>query len=88
MWGDFVAVDLRLDFGLRSSSGYWGVVNAAAEQSHCRTHTDNAVTLDEGRRVVPHVAVTDRREVGELAPVPVAAIIRPAAGGEKQYIFL
>ena len=81
--GDLVVIDFRLTFGWSGSPGYWGVMAAAAEHSHCHTSLDSVQLLSEGQARMAHVKVADRWEEGTPIPVTTDANIRAHPGGGK-----
>ena len=81
--GDLVVIDFRLTFGWSGSPGFWGVMAAAAEHSHCHTSVQTARVLSEGKSMMAHVKVVDRWEEGLPTPVPTDANIQAHNGGGK-----
>ena len=55
---------------------------SAAEHSHCNTDLSNVQVLPEGVKMVEHVEIGDRWEVGDPTPVPPDAKIRASKGGK------
>ncbi len=55
--GDVVMVDLRTQFGWRSSPGFWSLFSSALEPSHTHTTSPTASVLPEGAQAVAHVQV-------------------------------
>ena len=62
--------------------GNFGVMVSAAERSHCNTCLSNVQLLPEGLRMMEHVEIVDRWEVGDPTPVPPDADIRASNGGK------
>ena len=55
---------------------------SAAEHSHCNTDLSNVQVLPEGVKMMEHVEIVDRWEVGDPTPVPPDAKIRASKGGK------
>ena len=55
---------------------------SAAEHSHCNTDLSNVQVLPEGVKMMEHVEIGDRWEVGDPTPVPPDANIRASKGGK------
>jgi len=55
--GDEVVVDLRCQFGWRSSPGFWSLFSSALEHSHTHTSFQTASVLPEGAKAVDHVRI-------------------------------
>ena len=79
--GDLVVIDFRLTFGWTGSPGNFGVMALAAENSHCNTDLSNVQLLPEGVKMMEHVEIVDRWEVGDPTPVPPGANIWARKGG-------
>ena len=80
--GDLVVIDFRLMFGWTGSPGIFGVMASAAEHSHCNIDLSNVQVLPEGIKIMEHVEIVDRWEVGDPTPVPPDAKIRASKGGK------
>ena len=60
----------------------FGAMASAAEHSHCNTDLSNVQVLPEGVKMMEHVEIGDRWEVGDPTPVPPDANIRASKGGK------
>ena len=80
--GDLVAIDFRLTFGWTDSPGNFGVMASAAEHSQCNTDLSNVQLLPERVKMMEHVEIVDRWEVGNSTPVPPDAKIRASKEGK------
>ena len=80
--GDLVVIDFRLTFGWTGSPGNIGVMASAAEHSHRNTDLSNVQLLPEGVKMMEHVEIVDRWEVGDPTPVPPDAKNRASKGGK------
>ena len=80
--GDLVVMDFRLPFGWAGSPGNFGVMASAAERFHCNTDLSNVQLLLEGVKMMEHVEVVDRCEVGDTTPVPPDAKMSASKGGK------
>ena len=78
--GDLVVIDFRLTFGWTGSPGNFGVMASAAEHSHCNTDLSHVQLLPEGVKMMEHVEIVVRWEVGDSTPVPPNAKIRARKG--------
>ena len=80
---DLVVINFRLNtFGWTGSPGNFGVIASAAEHSHCNIDLSNVQLLPEGVKMMGHVEIVDRWEVGDPTPVPLDAKIRANKGGK------
>ena len=70
VFGDQVVVDLRCQFGWRSSPGFWSLFSSALEHSHTHTSYQDATVTDEGVAAVQHVKVIPSAAAGPAVPVP------------------
>ena len=66
---DLVVVDRRLQFGWRSSPGFWCLFASALEHSHVNTSFDDVVTTEAGREATAHVGVTQPANADRPAPL-------------------
>ena len=57
--GDLVVVDLRTQFGWRSSPGFWSLFSSALEHSHTHTTFQTASVLPMGVEAVKHVKIVE-----------------------------
>lgn len=57
VFGDFLVVDLRLQFGWRGSPDWFGLTAGAIEYAQCNTPAEEAVLTPSGIKVVEHVKV-------------------------------
>ena len=80
--GEFLVVDLRLQFGWRGSPGWWGLVASAIEHVHRRTTRDTVRLTPSGVRAAAHVRVAPPTGHG-IVPIPPQCEVRPAVGGGK-----
>ena len=55
--GEYLFVDLRLQFGWRVSPGWWGVISAAMQHVQRNTKRASASFSQAGDRAVEHVTV-------------------------------
>ena len=55
---------------------------SVAENSHCYTDLSNVQLLPEGVKMMEHVEVVDRWEIGDPPPVPPDAKVRVSKGGK------
>ena len=55
--GNHAVVDLRLQFGWRSSPNFWGLFSAALEHAHNHTAFQQAEGSTQGAAAVAHVKV-------------------------------
>ena len=55
--GQYLIVDLRLQFGWRGSPGWWGVISAAIQRAQRNTTRASASFSQAGDRAVEHVAI-------------------------------
>ena len=60
---------------------------SAAEHSHCNTDLSNVQVLPEGVKMIEHVEIGDRWEVGDPTPVPPDAKIRASKGEKLSSLF-
>lgn len=78
--GEFVVVDLRLQFGWRGSPGWFGLAAGAIEHAQRGTTEDSAVFTQSGLRAVEHVKIAP--ETGNvLQPVPAECVVAEVEGG-------
>ena len=68
--GDLDVIEFRLTFGWSGSPGFWGVMSAAAEHTHCNTTLNSTQLLDEGNKMMANVKVVDRWEEGTPTSIP------------------
>ena len=80
--GVLVVIEFRLTSGLTGSPVNFGVIASAAKHSHCNTDLSNVQLLLEEVKMMEHVEIVDRWEVGDTTPVPPDAKIR-ASNGES-----
>ena len=85
---NLIVIDFRLTFGWTGSPGNFGVMASAAEHAHRNTNLNNVCLLPEGERMMEHVKIVDRWEVGDPEPVPSDAKIRESAGGKLSSPFM
>ena len=79
---DFVVADRRLQFGWRSSPGFFCLSSAALEHAHRHTSYDDAVVMAQGRAATEHVSVTPPRRTDRPASLPpVSGPPRSEGGG-------
>ena len=55
--GNYLFIDLRLQFGWRGGPGWWGVVASAIQQAQRQTTRASATTLDAGVAATAHVRI-------------------------------
>jgi len=78
--GEYLFVDLRLQFGWRGSPGWWGVISAAMQHAQRNTTRASASFSRAGDRAVEHVTVA--QATGRpVAQWPAECVVRPANGG-------
>ena len=80
-FGNHVVVDLRLQFGWRSSPGFWGLFSAALEHAHTHTTFQHAEVTAHGAAAVDHVTVVPPRG-GRAAALPRDCVRIQDVGGE------
>ena len=61
--GEYVVVDLRLQFGWRNSPGFWGLMPSALENSHTHSTFQDAAVFPQGAAAVERVRLTPLRGV-------------------------
>ena len=67
---ELVVADRRLQFGWRSSPGFFCLFSAALEHSHRHTSCDDAVMMKQGGTVTRHVAAIPPRATDRPVPSP------------------
>ena len=78
--GQYLIVDLRLQFGWRGSPGLWRVISAAIQHAQRNTTRASASFSQAGDRAVEHVAIAP--STGRpVASWPAECVVRPAEGG-------
>ena len=65
---EWVVTDRRLQFGWRSSPGFFRLFSAAFEHSHRHTSYDDAVVMEQGNTATQHVAVNPPRATDRPPP--------------------
>ena len=80
--GNLVVINFRLTFGWTDSPGNFGVMASAAEHAHCNTDLSNVQLLPEGVKMMKHVEIVDRWEVGDPTPVLSDAKMYASKGGK------
>ena len=80
--GDLVFIDFRLMFEWTGLPGSFGVMASAAERSHCNADLSNVQLLPEGVKMMEHVEIVYRWDVGDPTPVPPDAKNRASKGGK------
>ena len=60
--------DRRLQFGWRSSPGFFCLFLAALEHAHRHTSYDDAVVIEQGKTATQHVAVNPPRAIDRPPP--------------------
>ena len=78
--GEFLFVDLRLQFGWRGSPGWWGVISAAMKHAQCNITRVSALFLPAGDRAVEHVTVAQKTR-RSVVSWPAECVVRAAEGG-------
>ena len=73
--GDSVVVDLRSQFGWRSSPGFWSLFSSALEHSHTHTTFQTASVLPMGAEAVQHVKVVPPTVSAARLPRDCATIV-------------
>ena len=84
---DLIAIDFRLTFGWTGSPGNFGVMASAARHAHNNTNLDNVQLLSEGTKMMEHVKIVDRWEVGDPTPIPPDTKTRKSGGGKLSSAF-
>lgn len=69
--GDHAIVDLRCQFGWRSSPGFWSLFSSALEHSHTHTTFQEASVSPAGAAAVQHVQVVSPPDEITAVPLPV-----------------
>ena len=67
--GEYVVVDLRLQFGWRKSPGFWGLMASALEHSHTHSTFQDAAVSPQGAAAVEHVCLAPLRG-GSVTSLP------------------
>ena len=80
---DFVVADRRLQFGWRSSPGFFCLFSAALEHAHRHTSYGDAVVMAQGRAATGHVSVIPPRTTDRPALLPPGCRIPRGRGGVK-----
>lgn len=78
--GNYVAVDLRLQLGRRSSPGLWGLLSAALKHAYKNTTFPSAIVSRLGCDAVAHVDVSIPAR-GEPVSVPTDCSVVPGERG-------
>ena len=78
--GEFLFVDLRLQFGWRGSPGCWWVISAAMQHAQRNTKRASALFSPTENRAVEHVTVAQKTRRSVVA-WPAECAVRPAEGG-------
>ena len=68
-FGDMAVVELCLEYGWRSSPGFWGLLASAVEHSHNHTSFFTHAVTDIGRRDAQPIQMAPHRE-GRVAQLP------------------
>ena len=68
--GDVVVVDLRCQFGWRSSPGFWSLFSSALEHAYTHTAFQNASILPEGTAAVQLVKLVPPQDGSPAVPLP------------------
>ena len=76
-----VVADRRLQFGWRSSPGFFCLFSAALEHAHRHTSYDDAVVMEQGRTATEHVSVTPPRVTDRPASLPPGCPVPRGRGG-------
>ena len=85
---DLIVIDFRLTFGWTGSPGNFGIMASAAEHAHCNTTLDTAQLLPEGKKMMEHVKIVDRWELGDPTPVPPDTQVQKSGGGKLSSPFM
>lgn len=83
VFGEFVVVDLRLQFGWRGSPGWFGLAAGAIEHAQCHTTKDTAVFTPSGLRAVEHVNIAPATG-NDKEPIPAECIVPELEGGGEE----
>ena len=67
--GEYVVVDLRLQFRWRSSPGFWGLMASALEHAHTHSTFQNVAVSPQGAAAVKHVRLAPPRGAS-VTPLP------------------
>ena len=59
--GEYVVLNLRLQFGWRNSPGFWGLMASALEHSHTHSTFQDAAVSPQGAAAVEHVRLAPPR---------------------------
>ena len=84
---DFVVADRRLQFGWRSSPGFFCLFSAALEHAHRHTSYGDAVVMAQGRAATGHVSVTPPRTTDRPASLPPGCRVPVVGGGGRRPLF-
>ena len=79
-----VVADRRLQFGWRSSPGFFCLFSAALEHSHRHTSYYDAVVMEQGRTATQHDAVTPPRADDRPAALPPNCRVPRGQGGGRR----
>ena len=83
MLGEFLLVDLWLQFGWEGSPRWWGVISAAMQHAQRNTKRASALSSPAGDRAVGHVTVAQK--IGRsVVSWPAEYVVRAAEGGGGQ----
>ena len=81
---ELAVADRKLQFGWRSSPGFFCLFSAALEHVHHHTSYDDAVVTAQGRTATEHVSVTPPRATDRPASLsPGCRVPRGRRGGEE-----
>ena len=67
--GEYVVVDLRLQFGWRNSPGFWGLMASALEHAHALSTFQDGAVSPQGAAAVEHVRLAPPRG-GSVTSLP------------------
>ena len=79
VYDEYAVVDVFLQFGWRSSPGYWDLVASSLEHAHNQTSFRDVMVSGHGRSAIAHVSV-DADAGWETMPIPPDCKCVPSAG--------
>ena len=84
---EWIVADRRLQFGWRSSPGFFCLFSAALEHAHRHTSYEDAVVMEQGRIATQHVAVTPPKATDRPTPLPPGCRVPRGEGGGRRSLF-
>ena len=81
--GEFLFIDLRLQFGWRGSPGWRGVISAAMQHAQRNTTRASALFSPAGDRAVEYVTVAQKTR-RPVVSWPAECVVRTRRGGGRR----